>query len=320
MHALAVTDLHGNLKLYELLLRIADVWRISSVFIAGDLAPAGGLQRIDSEHSAEVVSRQRDFFRQDFIPLLESFFHHHRHTHVYTILGNDDCRANEALLREFGVDCGNFHLVDDCVVPLRDSRQMHNIFPDEVPLLHVAGYPFVPPGAGLLLDWVKFENRLELRPLGVDPCAELSTLGIRTTPNDPAPTTIADDLASFQEFLSSASGEACDYVPERTIHLFHSPPYDTPLDWVPPGGQYEFLSFPDHVGSIEIRRFIERAQPHLVLSGHCHESVVLGDYKATIGKTVCVNPGSQAHIDVLSLVQFDVFRPSRMKQFFISAD
>jgi len=320
MHAVAVSDLHGNLRLYELLLRIAETWRISSVFIAGDLGPPGGLRSIDPAGAAEIITRQRDFYRRELIPLMESFFHGHRHTHVYAILGNDDCAANEELLLQFDRDCANFHLVNGRVVPLRESHQMHSMFPDEIPLLHVAGYPFVPPGAGLLMDWVKFENRLELRPPDIDPCADLSTSGLRTAGDGEPSTTIADDLADFRKFLDSPSEEPVDYAPERTIHLFHSPPYNTPLDWVPPAGRYEFLSLPDHVGSIEIRRFIERTQPYLVLSGHCHESVVLGDYKTTIGTTVCVNPGSQTHLDVLSLVQFDVYRPSRMKQFFIHAD
>jgi hypothetical protein len=38
-----------------------------------------------------------------------------------------------------------------------------------------------------------------------------------------------------------------------------------------------------------------------------------------MGCTWCVNPGSQAHIDVLSVVQFNVYDPSEMKQLFISA-
>lgn len=318
MHALAVSDLHGNLSLYELLLRVADVWRISSIFIAGDLAPGGGLRTSGRDPVSDLVERQAEFFRGELIPLFESFFHGHRLTHIYAIQGNDDCRAVEGVLREFDDATANFHLVNDRSVELKDSRQMHSFFPSEVPLLRVAGYPFVPPGAGLLMDWVKFDNRAELRPPGIDPCADLFAMGIRTV-DDVGCGTIADDLADFDKYLATA-GDPRDYVPERTIHLFHSPPYDTPLDWVPPGGTYKYLSLPAHVGSSEIRRFIERTQPYLVLCGHCHESVVLGDYRTVLGKTPCVNPGSQSHIDVLSLVQFDVYDLQRMKQFFINAN
>jgi Icc-related predicted phosphoesterase len=43
------------------------------------------------------------------------------------------------------------------------------------------------------------------------------------------------------------------------------------------------------VGSSAVREFIERTQPLLGLHGHVHES------KATtrLGRTVCVNPGSE---------------------------
>jgi len=317
MHALAVADLHGNLLLYELLLRIAAVWRISSVFIAGDLAPGGGLRTAEDHDVADIVARQRDFVRQDLIPLLESFFLNHRLTHIYAIQGNDDCRAIENLLLDFDQATRNFHLVNDRLIELEDSRQMHTFFPSEVPVLHVAGYPYVPPGAGLLMDWVKYDNRVELRPPGTDPCADIFSMGLKTVENV-GQGTIADDLADFAVYIDRGEG-AIEYSPERTIHLFHSPPYDTPLDWVPPGGRYDYLSLPDHVGSTEIRRFIERMQPHLVISGHCHESMVLGDYRTVLGETVCVNPGSQSHIDVLSLVQFDVYHPEQMKQLFINA-
>ena len=317
MHALAVSDLHGNLLLYELLLRIADVWRISSIFIAGDLAPGGGLRTSGANDMSDLVARQRDFVLRDLIPLLESFFHSHRLTHVYAIQGNDDYRVLENTLRDFDSATANFHLVNDRMVELRDSHQMHSFFPSEVPLLRVAGYPYVPPGAGLLMDWVKYENRAELRPPGTDPCADIFVMGIRTS-DEAQQGTIADDLEDFSRYLEQGPGPT-DYVPEQTIHLFHSPPYDTPLDWVPPGGTYEYLSLPDHVGSAEVRRFIERVQPYLVVSGHCHESMVLGDYRTVLGKTLCINPGSQSHIDVLSLVQFDIYNPQRMKQLFINA-
>jgi len=317
MHALAVSDLHGNLLLYELLLRIADVWRISSVFIAGDIAPSSGLRTSSGDAAGEMLSRQRDFLRRDFFPLLESFFLHHSLTHIYAIQGNDDCRALEEPLREFDEATANFHLVNSRLVPLRDSRKLHAFFPGEIPVLHVAGYPFVPPGAGLLVDWVKYENRANLRPPGMDPCADVFAVGLKTTPQA-GEGTIAEDLADFARYLAQ-DDEPPDYAPGTTIHLFHSPPYNTPLDWVPPGGRSAHSPLPDHVGSSEIRRFIERTHPYLVISGHCHESVVLGDYRADVEGTLCINPGSQTHIDVLSVIQFNVYEPQQMKQFFINA-
>jgi len=75
----------------------------------------------------------------------------------------------------------------------------------------------------------------------------------------------------------------------------HVPPYDSGLDIAPKlneqlqpvlvGG--EFMRVP--VGSTAVRKIVEKYQPKLGLFGHIHESG--GD--TFIGKTLCVNPGSE---------------------------
>ena len=184
--------------------------------------------------------------------------------------------------------------------------------------MFVAGYPYVPIGSGLLMDWVKHENHVGLMPPGMESLLDIGSSGIRTV--EPRfDSTIEEDLSDFSGYLDRwgmSTDEA--YHPARTIHLFHSPPYNTPLDQIAPQGRFDFVNLPDHIGSSEIRRFIENAQPYLALCGHCHEAVVLGDYRTDIGATRCVNPGSQTHIDVLSIVQFDPYNPTEMKQFFIN--
>jgi uncharacterized protein len=89
---------------------------------------------------------------------------------------------------------------------------------------------------------------------------------------------------------------AAKLTPGRpTIMNLHCPPYDSSLDMalkrtedlrpVMSGGQ------PVHapVGSTAVRALIERLQPVLTLHGHIHESRSI----AKIGRTTCVNPGSQ---------------------------
>jgi len=317
MQSIVVTDLHGNRALYRLLLRIAEAWKISSVFIAGDLAPSAPP---DVGGEADVVGVQRAFFRKTFSPLFESFLTAHRHTHVYAIMGNDDRRVNEPVLAELDEAVPNFHLLDDRLIVLQESRQIRSFFSESVPLLQVAGYPYVPPGGSLLVDWVKYENGARLAPMNMDPCTDIYEVGIASVP-PPRDSTIAGDLGDFEAYLCRGGQEMADgYDPRRTVYLFHAPPYDTPLDWVAPQGRYAFLRLPNHVGSSEIRRFIERERPHLVLCGHCHESPVYGDYRAQISGTWCANPGSQVSTNVLSVVQFDVYQPENMKQFYINAN
>lgn len=88
---------------------------------------------------------------------------------------------------------------------------------------------------------------------------------------------------------------ACLTPGRPTILNLHCPPYDSSLDMAPKltddlrpvmaGGQ------PVHapVGSKAVRALIERLQPVLTLHGHIHESRGI----AKIGRTTCVNPGSQ---------------------------
>jgi Icc-related predicted phosphoesterase len=82
----------------------------------------------------------------------------------------------------------------------------------------------------------------------------------------------------------------------KCIFNFHTPPYDTSIDLAPEltedltpvlsrAGGFNMI----HVGSKSVRSAIEKYQPFLGLHGHIHESRAY----INIGKTVCVNPGSE---------------------------
>ena len=76
---------------------------------------------------------------------------------------------------------------------------------------------------------------------------------------------------------------------------FHAPPYNTPIDSAPKLGKNMqpkmFMGQPEyeHVGSKAVRKVIEEFQPKMGLHGHIHESPGI----CKIGRTVCVNPGSE---------------------------
>jgi Icc-related predicted phosphoesterase len=83
--------------------------------------------------------------------------------------------------------------------------------------------------------------------------------------------------------------------PENLIAVVHPPPYDTQLDHAPAlsadfvvqleGGSPKLVP----VGSTAVRSFIESKQPLLGLHGHVHESRAA----ESIGRTLCINPGSE---------------------------
>ncbi len=83
--------------------------------------------------------------------------------------------------------------------------------------------------------------------------------------------------------------------PSSAIFNFHAPPYETKLDEAPlldkdlnpiiQGGRVIMVP----VGSKAVRKMIEKYQPLLGLHGHIHES----SGSMRIGRTYCVNPGSE---------------------------
>jgi uncharacterized protein len=89
--------------------------------------------------------------------------------------------------------------------------------------------------------------------------------------------------------------------PRRAVFMIHVPPHDSGLDTAPILDENlrptvsagDVLRGP--VGSTAVRRIIEDYQPLLSIHGHIHESG--GERK--IGKTLSINPGSQANEGIL---------------------
>jgi uncharacterized protein len=83
--------------------------------------------------------------------------------------------------------------------------------------------------------------------------------------------------------------------PSRLIANLHAPPYHSGLDMAPAldknlrpiTGILGVKKAP--IGSKAVRNLIEKYQPLLGLHGHVHES----SGKAKLGRTICVNPGSE---------------------------
>ena len=105
-----------------------------------------------------------------------------------------------------------------------------------------------------------------------------------------------DDEAGLAARISALAAPFADHG--KVIFNFHAPPVDSTLDTCPmldattdppsqvvKGGQPVLYG----AGSTSIREAIERYQPMLGLHGHIHESQAA----AKLGRTVCVNPGSE---------------------------
>jgi Icc-related predicted phosphoesterase len=141
---------------------------------------------------------------------------------------------------------------------------------------------------------------LAASPLGVD-CEdvtvqlgegfELLSCGYANPTPWHSPREIAED--ELERHIEGLVANLAD--PHRAVFNLHVPPLGTPLDRAPQldetlkpvvsGGAVVMAS----VGSRAVRDVIERHQPPLALHGHIHESRGV----AKLGRTVCINPGSE---------------------------
>jgi Icc-related predicted phosphoesterase len=101
--------------------------------------------------------------------------------------------------------------------------------------------------------------------------------------------------------------------PESLIAVLHPPPHGTQLDQAPAidgefkiqheGGSTKFTS----VGSTAVRNFIVEHQPLVSLHGHVHESRGV----ERLGRTLCVNPGSEYNAGSLLCAVVTLTGPER---------
>ena len=131
----------------------------------------------------------------------------------------------------------------------------------------------------------------EGRVLMIDDEHEMVSAGFANTTPWHAPRDIPDEeLGSFIEAMASRLR-----APERAVFNIHVPPFATGLDtapllddtFKPLVAAGEVATGP--VGSKAVRTAIERYQPLVSLHGHVHESRGV----AKLGRTTCINPGSE---------------------------
>ncbi len=214
------------------------------------------------------VKEQRIFFQEFFLPLLREYRSEIDSADVFYIMGNDDWRANLPLL----VDCGieRFHHIHCVVRPFVEE-------------FWIAGLGSVTLTPFALKDWERWEDGLT-SPLRFD--------GFRSEPDGSVHP--FDFRGREWEERLGLDLEAIEreVKPERTplVCVFHGPPHGTALDQIHGG---------IHVGSREIRKFLEVHRPLLALHGHIHESpAVSGRFADRVGDTICVNPGQRMGSDL----------------------
>ncbi len=273
-----VCDLHGRKERYRKLFEVIIEERPKLIFLGGDLLPHGMVPLPVAE------AKRGDFVNNYLVPefaeiqkqLAEDY------PRIFIILGNDDARFEESTIKE---------VEDQGLWVYAHNRMMH--FED----YRIYGYSYVPPTPFRLKDWERYDISRHVDPGCISP--EEGLRSVVLAEGEIRYATIADDLEQLtgQDDLESA------------LFLFHTPPYQTKLDRAALDGKYiDHVPLDVHVGSIAVRRFIEKRQPLVTLHGHIHESARLtGTWKDRLGNTTCL---SAAHDGPeLALVRFDLEKP-----------
>jgi len=137
--AIYVTDLHGNIALYNKLFSFASKNRIKNIVIGGDIAPKG------FHELGQMVLYQKKFLSEYLVPKIKK----QKNKNVFIMMGNDDVRINSNILERAAKE-GALNLLHNRVFKIGSF----NIF----------GYPFVPITPFRLKDWEKGDmEREEIR-------------------------------------------------------------------------------------------------------------------------------------------------------------
>lgn len=272
---LFVSDLHGQVARYRKLFQAIAKHRPAGVFLGGDLLPHGLMPHINDE--AAPGDFVKDFLAGDFESLRDRLGDDY--PEVFVILGNDDPRLTEIDFLEVA-ERGLWSYVHQRRLAFRDYQ--------------IVGYAFIPPSPFSLKDWERYDVSRYVDPGSVSP-----EEGMRTVPR----TNQEMRYATIREDLENLVGSESL---ERTVCLFHCPPYETRLDRAAlDGKQIDHVPLDVHVGSVAIRRFVDRRQPLLTLHGHVHESARLtGSWKDRLGRThlfTAAHDGPE-----LALISFDL--------------
>lgn len=271
-----VSDLHGNQDRYRKLAEKIAEEPPDVLLLGGDLLPN------------YFVLEPADFTESFLLPLLSDLKSNlkERFPSMYYIFGNDD-PASALQFFDYQVSAGIMTYINMNVI--------------EKSGIEIGGYACIPPTPFLLKDWEKYDVSRYVPRGALSPEEGIRT--VETPVNIIRYTTIADDLEILHGKVQNMSS---------SIFLFHAPPCDTNLDKMS-GRDINGNLQVTGVGSVAIRKFIEKYKPAVTLHGHIHESAAIsGSWQDRLGDTYCFSAGHSG--EELALVSFDTDDPASAKR------
>lgn len=278
------SDIHGSDRLWRKFVNAGRFYGADVLVMGGDLAGKAVLPIV--RQNGGFVARELDGDRVFGEDELESVETRIRNLGFYPLVTTDD-ELEEAHGNRDAVDALFRRAMEQSV------REWMNLARERL------------EGTGIRL-YVMLGNDDEphlkdvLAEAGVDSEGEVVALGegwqmISNGYSNPTPWHSPRELSEdeLEQRLDALAARVDD--PSRAVFNFHVPPVGTTLDRAPRldeslkpvvrGGSVVIAN----VGSTAVRDVIERYQPALALHGHIHES----RGTAKVGRTVCINPGSE---------------------------
>jgi len=256
MRILFCSDIHGNtLQYFKIFAHAIDY---DALILGGDLCPKG---------LGEEMSTQREFLETYLIPNLEELNNKKPELKIYIMFGNDDYAGNIDILNKH--DGSLFELLSSQLSKLNDN-------------FSIVGYPFVPLTPFSLKDWEKWDLADINQRKKIEIERDIQSHGIYTwNMKYEGKAFNINDQDSIEKDMEDIFN---NIEPEKTLFIFHSPPFNTNLD---------VLYTKEHIGSLSIRMAIEKFQPFMTLHGHIHETVEKsGKFIDRIGDTLCASAGN----------------------------
>ncbi len=306
------TDVHGSDRCFRKFLNAAKVYKASCLILGGDitgkvLIPV--VEREDGKYEAQVFGERAVFGKEKVDEVRKRLQDAGQYSVVTTRAGLAEIQADKA--KEEKVFNDAMAEVLTSWVALAQER-----------LKGTGTVCYVSPGNddkleidSVLVDSGPFVNP-EDRVVELDGVFEMITLGTANPTPWKSPREVSEErLGEIIERLASQVNR-----PEDAVYNLHVPPINTELDRAP-AVSHDFNYVKEglgvkyiHAGSSAVRKAIEKHSPLLGLHGHIHESKGF----VRIGRTLCLNPGSEYADGILRGVLANL-EPGKVHDFMLTS-
>jgi Icc-related predicted phosphoesterase len=304
------TDIHGSERCFRKFLAAAKTYEADALILGGDIAGKGlvPIRAVDGTLSATVRGESVSVPREEE-PRLRAEINR---LGFYSVITDEDERQRLDSDREY----------QNTVFKREIIRQIEGWCALAAERLAPEVRCIITPGND---DPTEIDPVLKAAPRIESPEGELFELGpvLLASCGDVTPTPWNTEREYSEDELGKRLAKMMDAVPtgRRVVVNFHNPPFSSGLDFaaelddtllpVLRGGRPSIIP----VGSKAVREAIKKYQPVVGLHGHIHES--RGAQK--IGRTMCINPGSDYSTDLLRGAVVDLAADGSFLDFLLTA-